>query len=164
MLHNAHMFISGYHFSVEHLCTIVVQDTAICWRHHSYVFTVLVSNGSTFLTVKEKFRYYEAKIEESKKPAVIRKPLSMSSLLMERIFQSTPLTAHAEWLPGVQLRHFSPTCAVHIEDCGGWWLSGCRSSVAEHWLHKPGVLSSIPGDCRPFTLLYFHLGTSKFPT
>ena len=57
---------------------------------------------------------------------------------------------HAEWLPGVQLRHFSPTCAVHIEDCGGWWLSGCRSSVAEHWLHKPGVLGSIPGGCRPF--------------
>ena len=50
----------------------------------------------------------------------------------------------------LQLRHFSPTCAVHIEDCGGWWLSGCRSSVAEHWLHKPGVLGSIPGGCRPF--------------
>ena len=44
----------------------------------------------------------------------------------------------------------SPTCAVHIEDCEGWWLSGCRSSVAEHWLHKPGVLGLIPGDCRPF--------------
>ena len=43
------------------------RHTAICWRHHSYVFTVLVSNGSTFLTVKEKFRYYEAKIEESEK-------------------------------------------------------------------------------------------------
>ena len=24
------------------------------------------------------------------------------------------------------------------EDCEDWWLSGCRSSVAEHWLHKPG--------------------------
>ena len=55
--------------------------------------------------------------------------------------------AHTEWLPGVRLRHFSPTCAVHIEDCEGWWLSGCRSSVAEHW---------------PFTSLYFHLITSKF--
>ena len=21
---------------------------------------------------------------------------------------------------------FSTTCAVHIEDCEGWWLSGCR--------------------------------------
>ena len=27
---------------------------------------------------------------------------------------------------------FSTTCAVHIEDCERWWLSGCRSSVAEH--------------------------------
>ena len=33
------------------------------------------------------------------------KPLSMGSFLMERIFRSTPngvLTAHTEWLPGVQ--------------------------------------------------------------
>ena len=22
---------------------------------------------------------------------------------------------------------------VHIEDCEGWWLSGCCGSVAEHW-------------------------------
>ena len=34
-------------------------------------------------------------------------------------------------------------------------LSGCHSSVAEHWLHKPGVLSLIPEDCRPFHFLYF---------
>ena len=34
-------------------------------------------------------------------------------------------------LQGVQLRHFSHTCAVQIEDCEGWWLSSCRSSVAE---------------------------------
>ena len=27
---------------------------------------------------------------------------------------------------------FSTTCAVHIEDCEGWWLSGCRGSVGEH--------------------------------
>ena len=63
---------------------------------------------------------------------------------------STPngiLTADSEWLPGVWLRHFSPTCAVHIE---GWWLSGYYNSVAEHWLHKPGVLGLIPGDCQPF--------------
>ena len=32
----------------------------------------------------------------------------------------------------------------------GWWLSGCRSSVAQYWLHKPGVLGSIPGGFRPF--------------
>ena len=29
--------------------------------------------------------------------------------------------------------------AVHIEDCEGWWLSGCRGSVAEHWRLKPEV-------------------------
>ena len=42
------------------------------------------------------------------------------------------------------------TSVVYIEGCGGWWLSGCRSSVAEHWLHKPGVSASIPDNCRPF--------------
>ena len=34
---------------------------------------------------------------------------------------------------------FSTTCAVHIEDCEGWWLSGCCGSVAEHWQLKPEV-------------------------
>ena len=33
----------------------------------------------------------------------------------------------------------STTCTVHIEDCEGWWLSGCRGSVAEHWRLKPEV-------------------------
>ena len=28
---------------------------------------------------------------------------------------------------------FRTTCAVYIEDCEGWWLSGCCGSVAEHW-------------------------------
>ena len=50
----------------------------------------------------------------------------------------------------------------HIEDCEGWWLSSCHSSVAEHWLHKPGVLGSIPGNCWPFHFLYFRLKISKF--
>ena len=62
----------------------------------------------------------------------VRKLLSMGSFLMERIFQLTPnkvLTAHTE--------AFSPTCTVHIEDCEGWLLSSCRSSVAEHWRLKP---------------------------
>ena len=26
-------------------------------------------------------------------------------------------SAHTDWLPGVQLWYFSPTCALHIEDC-----------------------------------------------
>ena len=58
---------------------------------------------------------------------------------------------------------FSTTCAVHIEDCEGWWLSSCRGSVAEHWRLKPEVswvrLLVIAGF---FTFLYFRLITSKF--
>lgn len=47
---------------------------------------------------------------------------------------------------------FNPTCAVHIEDCGSWWWSGCCNSVAEHWLLSPGVLGSI--GCQSLTSLY----------
>ena len=35
-------------------------------------------------------------------------------------------------------------------------VGGCHVviySVAEHWLHKPGVLGSIPSDCQPFHFL-----------
>ena len=87
------------------------------------------------------------------------KPLRMGSLLMERIFWSTPnrvLTAHTEWLSGVRLRH-SVLPVPYTENCEGWWLSGCHGSVTEHWLHKPGVLGSIPGDCRPFHFPLFRL-------
>ena len=47
--------------------------------------------------------------------------------------------------------------AVHIEieDCEGWWLSGGRSSVAEHWHLKPGVLGLTPGGCRPSSFSLF---------
>ena len=38
--------------------------------------------------------------------------------------------------------------SVHIEDCEGWWLSGCCSSVAEHWGLKPEALGSVAGICR----------------
>ena len=67
----------------------------------------------------------------------------MGSLLMKTIFRSTPngvLMAHNEWLPGVRLRHFSPTCAVHIEDIVGagdfpvviaqWQSTRCTSQVS----------------------------------
>ena len=54
---------------------------------------------------------------------------------------------------------FSTTCAVHTEDCEGWWLSGCHSSVAEHQLHKWSVLGLIPSGCQPFHCFYF---TSNF--
>ena len=48
------------------------------------------------------------------------------------------------------------TMYVHIEDCEGWWLSGCCGSVAEHWWLKPeGVLGSTPGDCWPFHISLF---------
>ena len=33
------------------------------------------------------------------------------------------------------------TCAVHIEDCEGWWLSGCCSSVVERWWFQHGTPS-----------------------
>ena len=107
---------------------------------------------------KQKFRCYEAKIEESEKAGSRRESnpghLACNTWQPPSMYRqnSTPngvLTVHTG-CQVLQLRHSSPTCAVHIEDCGGWWLSGCRSSVVEHWLHKPGVLGSIPGGCRPF--------------
>ena len=45
----------------------------------------------------------------------------------------------------------STTCAVHTEDCEGWWLSkgwwlsNSYSSVVQYWLRKPGALGSNPG-------------------
>ena len=57
------------------------------------------------------------------------------------------------------------TCAVHIEDCNGWWLSGCCGSVAEHWWLKLEVSwVRLPVAAGLFTFLYFHLITSKFTT
>ena len=73
-------------------------------------------------------------------------------------FLSAPnrvLTAHSEWLPGVETEAFSTTCAVYGEDCEGWWLPGGRSLVAEHWQLKPEALGSISGDCWLFTFFSF---------
>ena len=37
-------------------------------------------------------------------------------------------------LPGVQLKELVPPVKhMFIAGWGGWWLSGCRRSVAEHW-------------------------------
>ena len=47
---------------------------------------------------------------------------------------------------------------MEIENCEGWWLSVCHSSVAEHW---HGVLGLIPGDYQPFHFLLFRFITSK---
>ena len=56
-----------------------------------------------------------------------------------------------------------PSCCVVVVTCHsnlkclpplrGWLLSGCHSSVAEHWQHKPSVMGLIPGDCQPFHFL-----------
>ena len=50
-----------------------------------------------------------------------------------------------------------------IEDCEGWWLSGCRGLVAEYWRLKPRVSwVRLLATAGLFTFLYFHLITSKF--
>ena len=57
----------------------------------------------------------------------------------------------------------SELCAVYIEDCEGWWLSGCCGSVAEHWRLKPEVSwVRLPATAGFFIFLYFRLITSKF--
>ena len=33
-------------------------------------------------------------------------------------------------------RRYTYRVPIHIEDCEGWWLSGCHGSVAEHWRLK----------------------------
>ena len=56
------------------------------------------------------------------------------------------------------------TCAVCIEDCEGWWLSGGHRVVVEYWqlkLQDAGALGLIYVDCRLLTSLPFHLITSK---
>ena len=67
----------------------------------------LLKTSCLMLEINE-FRCYEAKIEESEKK--VKKAGSRQ--------ESNP--GHL-WL------------AVYIEDCEGWWSSGCCGSVAEHW-------------------------------
>ena len=86
--------------------------------------------------------------------------LGFSHMLIMISTQYVLSTVQTKWLPSVRLRHFSPTCAVHIEDCEGWWLSGCRSSVAERLWLKPGVLGPIPGYYWPFHFPLFLPQTS----
>ena len=49
----------------------------------------------------------------------------------------------AQMVLNASVAHLAATCResepVYIEDCEGWWLSGCCSSVAEHWWLKPEV-------------------------
>ena len=109
--------------------------TKVCIPLTSYTFLVLRTLASHWN--KEKCRCYEAKIE-------VAGDRTQDTWLVQ------PVLCH--WATSGQP-------PVHIEDCEGWWLhvrlSSCCSSVAEHWLHKPGVLGSIPGDCQPFHLPLF---------
>ena len=77
---------------------------------------------------------------------------SIASLLVERIFQSTPdrvLSAHTEWSARCVTEAFSTTYAVCIKDCEGWWLFGGQL--------KQGILGLIRGNCRflPLNMLLF---------
>ena len=80
-------------------------------------------------------------------------------------FTVNPLTAHTEWLPGVRMRHSVPPLQyIALGDCGGWWLSGCCGSVAEHLRLKLDVCTGFD----PWWLSTFSLSsispdkTSKF--
>ena len=96
------------------------------------------------------FRCYEAKIEESEKVGSHQES-NPGHLWLE---PNGVLTVHAEWFARCATEAFSTTSAVNIEDCEGWWLSGCcmwlscRALVAQ----AGGVRGSTPGDCRLFSL------------
>ena len=91
----------------------------------------------------------------------VRKPLSIDSSLMKRIFQSTPdwvLIAQTEW----QTEAFSTTCTVqyNILRIVGvvqlLWISG-RALAAQ----ARGVLGSTPGGCWLFHFPLFDLNLFK---
>ena len=71
------------------------------------------------------FRYFKVKIEESEKAGKHSESKSGHQLVLCHSVCVTYyiLPQYIEWLLGVRLRHFCTTCAVHVEDCGGWWLS-----------------------------------------
>ena len=108
-------------------------------------------------------RCYEAKIEESEKLG--RQSLGIKSRTPGLCSQYS--ATEPRWPANHQPSQSSICTAAQVElkslsrtGCEGWWLAGHRGSLAEHWLHKPGVLGSIPGDCRSFHFLYFRLVTS----
>ena len=82
----------------------------------------------------------------------------MDSFLMERIFQSTHngvLTAHTWVVARCATEAFQSHLCSTYRGLWGWWLSTCCSSVVDHWLHKSGVLGSIPRSCQPFCFPLF---------
>ena len=110
-----------------------------------WIASYLLRVSCLTLEVNE-FRYYEAKIEESEK-AGSRQESNPGYLWLE-----PPVLCHwatKAWRP------LTPTIlylyctggtihlpVVQIEDCGGWWSSGCRGLVAEYWWLKPEVSDS----------------------
>ena len=97
---------------------------------------------------KKGIRCYEAKIEPSQ-----------SSICTAQVV----LNASVAQLAAIQYVPSELRCAVHIEDCQGWWLSDCRGSMAEHWRLKPEVSwVRLPATAGLFTFLYFRLITSDF--
>ena len=71
---------------------------------------------------------------------------------------------HSGWVVArCATEKFSTTCAVPIESCEGWWLSGCRGSMSKHWRLKLEVSWVwLPAAAGLFTFLYFCLIPSKF--
>ena len=74
------------------------------------------------------------------------------------VFRKSVFNSHLDWYTIM-----ISLDAVHIEDCEGWWLSNCCSSVAEHFRLKPGVLGSTPAGCRPFHFSLFLPHNFLFP-
>ena len=54
---------------------------------------------------------------------------------------------------------FSTTCTVHIEDCDGWWLSGCHGSVESTGGSSQRCPNCDPCNCGRFHFLSFCLIT-----
>ena len=89
----------------------------------------------------------------------VRKPLSMGSFLMERIFWSTPdRVLTVQWLPGVRLKHSCHLCRT-FWGLWGWWLV-----VVAQWQTTGGSNQRCPGFWAAaglFTFLYIRLVTSN---
>ena len=123
------------------------------YKHHGqnrclYAQSILPHAGN-------KGRCYEAKIEESEKTG---HELNPGHLWLE-----PPVFCHLATTARCATEAFSTTCAVHIEDCEGWWLSSCCGSVEEHWRLKPKVSwVGLPVTAGLFTFLHSRLITSNF--
>ena len=81
------------------------------------------------------------------------------------------LMAHTEWLPGVWLRHFCTTLALHIEDCDGvggcpvviaqWQSTDCTSQVSWVGFLATAILFHFPLSCLNILENLFLSGVSK---